>query len=263
MTIIKRNKEINGNCKTFGGTKNVAEVILNPHTKKRNMANYFDRKEHLRFIGKPLSRLNDIAYLLPEDHICLLERYGAWMEALVSKEIKPLTKAQKRFIQAVNGNRFVKSSNGRITEKQQDVILNYAPTSFRLNGIKRYSANNAFPNLGISEAQKLNLFEKVWINSVIVTDRNQAELVKKERQLTNSVTAELVKRERRLTNSVTNVGSFSNHKTKHNEDSNLGGGFGFITGIVLAVLAFSIVPVIPIILAFFAGHWLNYNFGKN
>jgi len=263
MTIIKKNKEINGNCKTFGGTRNVAEEILNPHTKNRSMANNFDRKEHFRFIGKPLSRLNDIAHLLPEDHICLLERYGAWMEALLSKEIKPLTEAQKKFTQVVNGNILVKSSNGCITEKQQDVILNYSPTCFRANGIKRYSANNVSPNLGISESQKLNLFKQVWINSVIVRDRNQAELVKRERQLTNSVTAELDKRERKLSNRVTNVGSFSNYKTKHNEDSNLGGGFGFITGIVLAVLAFSIVPVIPIILAFFAGHWLNYNFGKN
>ena len=83
MTIIKKNKEINGNCKTFGGTRNVAEEILNPHTNKRSMVYNFDRKEHLRFIGKPLSRLNDIAYLLPEDHICLLERYGAWMEAFL------------------------------------------------------------------------------------------------------------------------------------------------------------------------------------
>ena len=45
MTKIKKNKEVNGNCITFGGTRNVAEEILNPHTKKRNMANYFDRKE--------------------------------------------------------------------------------------------------------------------------------------------------------------------------------------------------------------------------
>ena len=37
--------------------------------------------------------------------------------------------------------------------------------------------------------------------------------------------------------------------------------FGFFTGIVLAVLAFSIVPVIPVIVAFFAGQWLNYTFG--
>jgi len=100
------------------------------------------------------------------------------------------------------------------------------------------------------------------IDSVIVRDRNQDQLVKKEQQLTNSVTAELVKRERQLTNSVTNVGSFTNYETKHNEDSNLGGGFGFITGIVLAVLSFSIVPVIPVVLAFFAGHWVNYNFGE-
>jgi hypothetical protein len=31
----------------------------------------------------------------------------------------------------------------------------------------------------------------------------------------------------------------------------------------LAVLAFSIVPIIPVIIAFIAGHWVSYNFGKN
>ena len=90
-------------------------------------------------------------------------------------------------------------------------------------------------------------FEKAWINSVIVRNRNRTDLITRETQLSAR---------------VSNVGRFSNPKTMHRDHSNSGGGFGFITGIVLAVLAFSIVPVIPVIIAFIAGHWLSYNFGK-
>ena len=90
-------------------------------------------------------------------------------------------------------------------------------------------------------------FEKAWINSVIVKNRNRTDLITRETQLSTR---------------VSNVGSFSNSKTMHSNHSNSGGGIGFITGIVLAVLAFSIVPVIPVIIAFIAGHWLSYNFGK-
>jgi len=90
-------------------------------------------------------------------------------------------------------------------------------------------------------------FENAWINSSIVKNRNRKDLITRETQLSAR---------------VSNVGSYQNPKTIHNSYSNSGGGFGFITGIVLAVLAFSIVPVIPIIIAFFAGHWLSYNFGK-
>ena len=91
-------------------------------------------------------------------------------------------------------------------------------------------------------------FEKAWINSVIVRNRNRTDLITRETQLSTR---------------VSNVSSFSNSKTMHSGHSNSGGGIGFITGIVLAVLAFSIVPVIPVIIAFIAGHWLSYNFGKN
>ena len=90
-------------------------------------------------------------------------------------------------------------------------------------------------------------FEKAWINSVIVRNRNRTDLITRETQLSER---------------VSNVRSFSNSESINNEKSDLGGGFGFLTGIVLAVLAFSIVPVIPVIIAFIAGHWLSYNFGK-
>ena len=159
-----------------------------------------EQEEHLKFIGKPLPGLTEIAGQIRKDHAYLLENYGAWMDALVRKEIRPLTEAQKRFIQVAHGNRI---------------------------GSTR--------------------FEKAWINSKILKDRNRTDLIARENQLSAR---------------VSNVGSFSNSKTMHSGHSNSGGGIGFITGIVLAVLAFSIVPVIPVIIAFIAGHWLSYNFGK-
>ena len=167
---------------------------------KDSMTIVSEKEKHFKFLGKPLASLNEISGLIPKDQLFLLEQYGAWMEALVKNEIKPLTKAQKRFIQVAYGNR---------------------------NGSTR--------------------FEKAWINSKILKDRNRTDLIARENQLSAR---------------VSNVGSFSNSKTMHSDYSNSGGGFGFITGIILAVLAFSIVPVIPVIIAFIAGHWVNYNFGK-
>ena len=174
--------------------------ILNPHYKRRDVIEDTARKEHLSYIGEPFSGLNEIVGLLPKDQLYLLKNYGAWLEALVRKEIKPLTEAQKRFIQVAHGNRI---------------------------GSTR--------------------FEKAWINSKILKDRNRTDLIARENQISAR---------------VSNVGSFSNSERIHSDYSNSGGGFGFITGIILAVLAFSIVPVIPVIVAFFAGHWVNYNFGK-
>ena len=175
--------------------------ILNPHYKRRDVIEDTARKEHLSYIGEPFSGLNVIVGLLPKDQINLLNNYGAWLEALVRKEIKPLTEAQKRFIQVAHGNRI-----GRTR------------------------------------------FEKAWVNSKILKDRNRTDLITRETHLSAR---------------VSNVRSFSNSESINNEKSDLGGGFGFLTGIVLAVLAFSIVPVIPVIIAFIAGHWVNYNFGKN
>ena len=167
---------------------------------KDSMTIVSEKEKHFKFLGKPLASLNEISGLIPKDQLFLLEQYGAWMEALVKNEIKPMTKAQKRFIQVAYGNR---------------------------NGSTR--------------------FEKAWINSKILKDRNRTDLIA---------------RENKLSTRVSNVGSFSNSERIHSDYSNSGGGFGFITGIILAVLAFSIVPVIPVIVAFFAGHWVNYNFGK-
>ena len=159
-----------------------------------------EQEEHLKFIGKPLPGLTEIAGQIRKDHAYLLENYGAWMDALVKHKIQPLTEARRKFIKVAKG---------------------------KLPGD--------------------TCFENAWINSLIVKNSNRTDLITRETQLSTR---------------VSNVGSFSNSKTMHSGHSNLGGGLGFITGIVLAVLAFSIVPVIPVIIAFIAGHWLSYNFGK-
>ncbi len=159
-----------------------------------------ETEKHYKFLGKSLASLNEISDLIPKDQLLLLEQYGAWMEALVKNEIKPMTKAQKRFIQVAYGSRI-----------------------------------------------ECTRFEKAWINSKILNDRNRTDLITRGTQLSPR---------------ISNVGSYRDPKTMHRDYSNSGGGFGFITGIVLAVLAFSIVPVIPVIVAFFAGHWMNYTFGK-
>ena len=91
-------------------------------------------------------------------------------------------------------------------------------------------------------------FEKAWINSIIVRSRNQIKVIPK-------VCEQPIQ--------IKKVSDFSNPDPIQNVISKSEGGLGFITGIVLAVLAFSIVPVIPVILAFFAGHWVSNNLGKN
>ncbi len=57
-----------------------------------------EQEEHLKFIGKPLPGLTEIAGQIHKDHAYLLENYGAWMDALVKNEIQPLTEAQRKFI---------------------------------------------------------------------------------------------------------------------------------------------------------------------
>ena len=153
--------------------------------------------EHEKFLGKPLPGLNELVEWLPQDQICLLEKYGAWMEALIRQEIKPFTEDQKNFVKVVIENKPVENS-----------------------------------------------FEKAWTNAAYVRKRNQTELIARERQL--SVRAK-------------NFSGFSNPESMQNNYIKPSGGVGFFAGICLAILAFSIVPVIPVIIAFFAGHWVRHN----
>ena len=161
--------------------------------------------EHGKYLGKPLRDLKELADWIPSNEIYLLEKYGAWMEALVRQEIKPVTEDQKRFIKVVN-------ENGPLE----------------------------------------NSFEKAWGNAVYARKRNQTRRIKKNQ-------TQLVKRERRLSTRPANFNGISNHDPMENTYIKPSGGIGFLAGICLAVLAFSIVPVIPVVIAFFAGHWVSKN----
>jgi len=161
--------------------------------------------EHGKYIGRPLRDLKELADWIPSNEIYLLEKYGAWMEALVKQEIKPVTEDQKRFIKVVN-------ENGPLE----------------------------------------NSFEKAWGNAVYARKRNQTRLNRRNQ-------TQLVKRERRLSTRPANFNGISNRDPMENTYIKPSGGIGFLAGICLAVLAFSIVPVIPVVIAFFAGHWVSKN----
>ncbi len=161
--------------------------------------------EHGKYIGRPLRDLKELADWIPSNEIYLLEKYGAWMEALVKQEIKPVTEDQKRFIKVVN-------ENGPLE----------------------------------------NSFEKAWGNAVYARKRNQTRRINRNQ-------TQLIKRERRLSTRPANFNGISNHDPMENTYIKPSGGIGFLAGICLAVLAFSIVPVIPVVIAFFAGHWVSKN----
>jgi len=161
--------------------------------------------EHGKYIGRPLRDLKELADWIPSNEIYLLEKYGAWMEALVRQEIKPVTEDQKRFIKVVN-------ENGPLE----------------------------------------NSFEKAWGNAVYARKKNQTRLNRRNQ-------TQLVKIERRLSTRPANFNGISNRDPMENTYIKPSGGIGFLAGICLAVLAFSIVPVIPVVIAFFAGHWVSKN----
>ena len=161
-----------------------------------------------KYLGRPLRDLKELADWIPSNEIYLLEKYGAWMEALVRQEIKPVTEDQKRFIKVVN-------ENGPLE----------------------------------------NSFEKAWGNAVYARKRNQTRLNRRNQ-------TQLVKRERRLSTRPANFNGISNRDPMENTYIKPSGGIGFLAGICLAVLAFSIVPVIPVVIAFFAGHWVSKNIKK-
>ena len=59
------------------------------------------RRLHKSFIGKNISDITGIGWMLSEDQRDLLKKYGAWMEALVSGKIEAYTVQQKEFIARV------------------------------------------------------------------------------------------------------------------------------------------------------------------
>ena len=71
-------------------------------THKLNDENDSLRDAHLNYIGQTLYGLTEIASKLTKEHTSILRKYGAWMEALLKKEIQPFTEAQKKFIEKLS-----------------------------------------------------------------------------------------------------------------------------------------------------------------
>ena len=65
--------------------------------------------------------------------------------------------------------------------------------------------------LGVAET----CFEKAWVNSLIVKNSNQTDLITRQTHISKR---------------ASNAASFSNSERIHNVNSNSGGGFGFLTG---------------------------------
>ncbi len=63
------------------------------------MENESLRDDHLNYIGKTLNGLKEVSSNLTKEEASILRKYGAWMEALLNKEIQPFSEAQNNFIE--------------------------------------------------------------------------------------------------------------------------------------------------------------------
>lgn len=67
------------------------------------MGNKSAQDAHKELIGKHLSDIAKIGYKLTKRERTILNKYGAWMEALISSQITPFTLEQTRFIEVSKG----------------------------------------------------------------------------------------------------------------------------------------------------------------
>lgn len=57
-----------------------------------------ENEDHLEYLGKPISDINSLRKIFSEEELTIINKYGAWMEALAEHKIKPKTAEQKRFV---------------------------------------------------------------------------------------------------------------------------------------------------------------------
>lgn len=74
-------------------------------------------KEQLKYLGKPISEINSLRNIFSEEELKIINKYGAWMEALAGREIEPITSEQKRFVEVSMGNVEPKSEYEKIWMK--------------------------------------------------------------------------------------------------------------------------------------------------
>ena len=60
-------------------------------------------EDQLKYLGKSISDINSLGNIFSEEELKIINKYGAWMEALAEHKIKPITPEQKRFVEVSIG----------------------------------------------------------------------------------------------------------------------------------------------------------------
>ena len=74
-------------------------------------------EDQLKYLGKPISDINSLGNIFSEEELKIINKYGAWMEALAGREIEPITPEQKRFVDVSVGIAEPKSEYEKIWMK--------------------------------------------------------------------------------------------------------------------------------------------------
>ena len=91
-------------------------------------------KKQLKYLGKPISDINSLRDIFSEEELKIINKYGAWMEALADRKIEPITPEQKRFVEVSIGNAEPKSEFEKIWIKifhARKIVLNEQESSIR------------------------------------------------------------------------------------------------------------------------------------
>jgi uncharacterized protein (DUF697 family)/uncharacterized protein YifE (UPF0438 family) len=62
-----------------------------------------ENEDHLKYLGQPISDINSLRNLFSGEELKIINKYGAWMEALADHKLKPKTAEQKRFVEVALG----------------------------------------------------------------------------------------------------------------------------------------------------------------
>ena len=76
-----------------------------------------ENEDHLKYLGQPISDINSLRNIFSEEELKIINKYGAWMEALADREIEPITPEQKRFVDVSVGIAEPKSEYEKIWMK--------------------------------------------------------------------------------------------------------------------------------------------------
>ena len=57
-----------------------------------------ENDDHLEYLGKPMSDINSLRKIFSEEELTIINKYGAWMEALAEHKIKPKNSTSKAYV---------------------------------------------------------------------------------------------------------------------------------------------------------------------